>query len=78
MLKNIGAKGYRDKCHDIKPNAGLSLWPSDAITHCGPVMPYQVEAQHQMWKVSQIWQTFQIWWYRMLKEQPCGLEIAVS
>ena len=26
---------------------------------------YQVEAQHQMWKVSQIWQTFQIWWYRM-------------
>ena len=31
---------------------------------------YQVEAQHQMWKVSQIWQTFQIWWYRMLTPAP--------
>ena len=30
----------------------------------------QVEAQHQMWKVSQIWQTFQIWWYRMLTPAP--------
>ena len=30
----------------------------------------QVEAQHQMWKISQIWQTFQIWWYRMLTPAP--------
>ena len=30
----------------------------------------QVEAQHQMWKVSQTWQTFQIWWYRMLTPTP--------
>ena len=52
--------------------------PAGETVPCVKVPFRQVEAQHQMWKVSQIWQTFQIWWYRMLTKQPCGLKIAVS